>query len=712
MTRAWIIGFLAFAGYAWASADDTSGGMAPAGSDGVIRIVVEAEEMRGVSPNAFGGSGPDWLIGRAGIDTFQKNGFGAHGQSRLRTVMTDAGANPAELTAAVDIPTNGTYRLWVKYECRPLFNSAFEVSLRHAGLMGAEAFRKTFGLLASSRHYGSATNGGCARAAAEGGEVTLEKGRYTLRINKTINPEPAGPRSIDAVLFTTDLSPGASRPSSACFLLGELRRANHLFMRFRVPADAPAPLRITWSAEAECRFDRTLSLKPGDIGAWLDIGHCLDVDTASTLFCAATALDSTGQNPASHQPPVRPFFADIALSPTDKAIVNSFAAEDDGAMAFVLQPDLKTAEGAASSRSLAETYRAAAQELDREPRLASGLPQKMRFFGGTRPVQNPVGGQAGALKAELDFRRAVGLNTDPGPVPEDTNSITRMMVNGGEAEASPLFVEFLAGCLKSAAKTGGRPTRLAGLPQLPGQSAEWLLQGAILAIGQNVRDLDWGFIPPTAARGGISLFKALRQASDMAAFAEKWLERAKPSDAAVALLIPESGDAVVESSRQAYYALRNAGYRVDLVTLADCREGYLPRYKALYGGGENKDLKSIPAVAEWAARGGILIDSAAGADWLVPLSDSGLRPDIRSDKPNLACNRLTGPRGTVVTVANLGLPAGGAAESVKLEIDGVSRVGRVWSYAFPKGLESASEGNCLTVTLPRLGLADVLVIEK
>jgi hypothetical protein len=487
-------------------------------------------------------------------------------------------------------------------------------------------------------------------------------------------------------------------------------------MRFRVPADAPAPLRIDWSADAECQLDRTLSLKPGDIGAWLDIGSCLDVANASPLFCAATALDSTGQNPASHQPPVRPFFADIALSPSDKAIVKSFSAvgaEDGGAMAIVLQPDLKTPEGAAGSRSLAEAYRSAAEELDREPRLASGLPQKICFFGDTSPVRNPAGAQAGAVKAELEFRRAAGLNTGPGPVPPDTNSLTRMMANEGEgALASPLYVEFLAGCLKSAAKSGGRPTRLAGLPQIPGQSAESLLRGAVLAIGQNVRNFDWCFIPPAAARGGLSLLRALRQASDMAAFAEQWLDRAKPSDAAVALLLPENGDLFSESSRQAYYALRQAGHRVDLVTLADCREGYLPRYKALYSGGESKELKSIPAVAEWAARGGILIDSAAVAAGIVSLLEAGIRPDIRSDKPNLACNRLTGPDGTVVTVVNLGLSAGNVAESVKLEIDGVSRVGRVWSYAFPKGLESASGGNGLTVTIPRLGLADVLVIEK
>jgi hypothetical protein len=317
------------------------------------------------------------------------------------------------------------------------------------------------------------------------------------------------------------------------------------------------------------------------------------------------------------------------------------------------------------------------------------------------------------VKAELEFRRAAGLNTGPGPVPPDTNSLTRMMANEGEgALASPLYVEFLAGCLKSAAKSGGRPTRLAGLPQIPGQSAESLLRGAVLAIGQNVRNFDWCFIPPAAARGGLSLLRALRQASDMAAFAEQWLDRAKPSDAAVALLLPENGDLFSESSRQAYYALRQAGHRVDLVTLADCREGYLPRYKALYSGGESKELKSIPAVAEWAARGGILIDSAAVAAGIVSLLEAGIRPDIRSDKPNLACNRLTGPDGTVVTVVNLGLSAGNVAESVKLEIDGVSRVGRVWSYAFPKGLESASGGNGLTVTIPRLGLADVLVIEK
>jgi hypothetical protein len=108
----------------------------------------------------------------------------------------------------------------------------------------------------------------------------------------------------------------------------------------------------------------------------------------------------------------------------------------------------------------------------------------------------------------------------------------------------------------------------------------------------------------------------------------------------------------------------------------------------------------------------IAFDAAAGSAVIQPLVKAGIRPDIRIDKPHLLCNRLTGADGTVVTVVNLGRQQAGPAETVSLEIDGLTRAGRVWSYAFPKGLESSRNGNTLTIRLPRVDLVDLIVIEK
>jgi hypothetical protein len=1083
----------------------------PTGPDGVTRIIVEAEEMKGITPDAFGGTGPDWRVGRFGIDFYQNNVFGGHWQSRSRTAMTDKGANPAELTATIEVPSNGTYKLWVKYECPPLFNYAFDVSLRQSGFTGREMFRKTYGLIDSPKHFsfkkevlsGSLYwNWGIDHDAAEGYDVTLEKGKYRLAIAKAASPEPAGMRSIDVVMLTSDLSPISSPRYDRFPLLDELRRANHVFMRFRVPTNAPAPLQISWTRAAKRypdfyspthtelirvygqdgrlmatnaypplkRGQWTPPLNPGETGPWLDVGPCLNVENASTFLCTAAVLDSSGKKPATNQPAFKPFSVDMALAPSEKGIVKTFEVlpGEPGGLAFLFQPDPKSPEGLAFCRPMADIYRSVAEELDREPRLAPGLPRNMRFYGYTGSILGRAAGQDWTFRIEMDFRRAVGLNTiagsaigltpddiarqkayyaekgdtlvrsaahhhsqDPvkiasnimengtvddfyylsfgdeiglpavdvknsdvveafkvylkaqGVTPESlglpgwevvkplnslsadvavqigvipaerkTDGIDRTLKRlywhsvqfrtkkgveefaaktrllreklgpgantsanlGGmhpfywmhqssfiesfkhnamtvawtedydycQPEASRLVVEFQAGYLKCGAKYNGQRMMFYCMPHYPGQSPEHLLQNAILEIGQNVKDLDWFSIPPDGfttenyinPRGGLPMFKMLRRVSDMAALTENWLDPARPVDAPVALLLSEASDlweisgksqgavkpdseetnAFQEERKNTYYALRNAGYRVDLITEADAREGWLARYKALYIGGENMERATAPAIEKWVRDGGILaasagaarkdeydepftgldavlgrgprtaydryrgalrsklellflkpldtvkpeagaafpalavretfaaasnavvlarfgdgspawvssaagrgtgyymgtfpatawlkpalpvmpcgkggpetaadgsprypsfepvaFDAVAGSAVIRPLAQAGIRPDIRIDKPHLAANRLTGSEGTVVTLVNLGRQQAGPAESVTLEVDGLSRTGRIWSYAFPKGLESTRDGNTLVIRLPKVELADLIVIEK
>lgn len=1085
-------------------------GRSPAGPDGVTRIVVEAEDMKGVDQNAFGGTAPEWRVGRAGIDHYQSNVFGGHWQSRTRTAMTDADGNKAAITAPITVPKTGKYKLWVKYECPPNFNYAFDVSLARSAAPGKEVFRKTYGLIESPKHfcftkaltYGSLYwTWGIDHDAAEGYEVELAAGDYILTIIKTANPQPAGMRSIDVVMLTSDLSPISSPRMPRYPLLDELRRANHVFLRYRVPGDASGPVKISWNRwgkryndfyrpqytdlvraySADGKFlpakEAGLSkrgqietpLKPGDTSVWLDVGPCLNVESAATFDCRAQIVAANGRA-MRPQPAFIPFTVDIALAPEEKGIVKSFSVapgETGGVLTFLLQPDLKTKEGVEWSRRLVDVYRTIAAELDKEPRQAAHLPRKMRFYGGTGwPVYPPRSGDW-AWQAGMDFRWALGLNTvqgsalglkpddyaklkayyqekgdvlmksaahhhsqDPdkiakqigalgtagefyylsygdeiglppvnvqnaglvaefrqylkergvtpqqlgladwaqvkplnslsadvavkiGVVPADRKGAaldrtlkrlywyscgfrtkkgvesfaakTRRLREllgprvqtsanlGGmhpfywvhqssfidafkhnamtmawtedydycQPETSRLVVEYLAGYLKCGTKYHGQRMMFFCMPHYPGQSPEHLLQDLILEWGQNVKDTDWFSIPPDGfttenyvnCRGGMPTFTVIRMASDMAAVTEDWLDPAGPVPARVAMLLSEASDtwevaglgqwavkqtgeatnAFQEERKNTYYALRNAGYRVDLITEEDVREGRLKPYRALYVGGENLERATVAPITAWVKAGGTLyasagaarkdeydeplnlldavlgrgarktwhryggalrsdielpflkpldrvkvgngsfpalatketftpaagatvlatyadgtpafvsmqtgkgrgyyigtepaeawaqkalpvlpcgkggpeklpdgsprypsfepvdFDAAAAGVILRPLRDAGIKPDIQASAPHVVCNRLAGPKGTVITVVNLGMQQRGAVKSLTLSVDGIEGAGKVWSYFFPKGLRTERKGGTLTLTLPKVELVDIVVIEK
>ncbi|HQL64318.1 MAG TPA: hypothetical protein PLS78_00485, partial [bacterium] len=89
-----------------------------------VRIIVEAEDMQGVNQKNTG-PGKTWQVGRWGYDLYQNMTFGGVWTSRLRTAMTDAGDNPAEMKSTINVPENKKYKLWVKYECVPFFNYTF-----------------------------------------------------------------------------------------------------------------------------------------------------------------------------------------------------------------------------------------------------------------------------------------------------------------------------------------------------------------------------------------------------------------------------------------------------------------------------------------------------------------------------------------------------------------------------------------------------------
>ena len=213
----------------------------PAPTPEPTRIVVECEDMQGVAQDKFG-PGPGWQVGRWGQDLYQNMTFGGVWASRLRVAMTDAGDNPAEMAAEIDVPVAGAYKVWVKYECPPFFNYAFGVKIGPADGKGPPVFEKGYGLRESPKHFSFNNkpvkgdlywNWGIDHDAAEGYEARLAKGRYRITVSKSKSPAPGGARSLDAILITSDLSDLSSPRSPRYPLLDELRRANHVYFRFQ-----------------------------------------------------------------------------------------------------------------------------------------------------------------------------------------------------------------------------------------------------------------------------------------------------------------------------------------------------------------------------------------------------------------------------------------------------------------------------------------------
>lgn len=399
-----------------------------------VRIIVEAENMEGVNQKSFG-PGKTWQIGRWGYDLYQNMTFGGVWASRLKTAMTDEGENPAEIKSSIDVPEDGKYRLWVKYECVPFFNYAFKVKLIDSSKN--VVFEKVYGLLTSEKHFcfmDKSVRGslywqwGIDHDAAEGYIVDLKKGKYELVISKTHNPEPAGARSIDVIMLTSDLSELSSPKYPRYPLLDELRRANHVYFRFRNLSSVP--IRITWnhwnhrypdfyspSYKELVRFydekgnpvtkpgmkytgDWPDPIEPGKCSVWYDLGPTMNVESTSPFTFKAKSIDGSIKNPE--------FAVDIALEPNEKKILKSFEigrGEED--LTVLVQPDLNTKEGLEYTKKIVDIFKEITDLLNKEKRIGP-IPKKIKLFANTGKVSDR---EKWGFEFEQAFRHALGINT-------------------------------------------------------------------------------------------------------------------------------------------------------------------------------------------------------------------------------------------------------------------------------------------------------------
>jgi len=401
-----------------------------------VRIIVEAEDMTGVNQKNSG-PGKTWNIGQWGRDLYQNMTFGGVWASRLKTAMTDEKDGNAEISKTIEIPQADTYKIWVKYECPPLFNYAFRVKL--VDTSGNVVFDKVYGLLTSEKHF-CFTNKllrgslywpwGIDHDAAEGYKVELTEGKYTLIISKTYNPEPAGVRSIDAVMITNDLSEISAPKYSRYPLLDELRRENHVYFRFRNLSTAP--IKVTWNhwnhrypdfyspmyrdlvrfydekgrplVKEGMKFtgDWPEPVQPGKASVWYDLGPTMNVESTSPYTFKAISTDDSVKKAR--------FAVDIALEPDEKKILKSFEiGPDEEELTVLVQPDLYIKEGLAYTKKISDIFREITIQLNKEKRIGP-IPKRLRLFAYTGRVTDQPNSRWG-FEIEQAFRHALGINT-------------------------------------------------------------------------------------------------------------------------------------------------------------------------------------------------------------------------------------------------------------------------------------------------------------
>ena len=98
-----------------------------------------------------------------------------------------------------------------------------------------------------------------------------------------------------------------------------------------------------------------------------------------------------------------------------------------------------------------------------------------------------------------------------------------------------------------------------------------------------------------------------------------------------------------EERKAIWYALRYAGYRVDLLTEEDCIDGLLKNYAVLYVCGQNLERAAARAVRDWAKAGGTVFATAGAArkdEFDAPLTDVD---DVLGRGKQIACERYRGP---------------------------------------------------------------------
>jgi hypothetical protein len=98
---------------------------------------------------------------------------------------------------------------------------------------------------------------------------------------------------------------------------------------------------------------------------------------------------------------------------------------------------------------------------------------------------------------------------------------------------------------------------------------------------------------------------------------------------------------------------------------------------------------------------------------LRPLRDANIAPDTSTTQRGIVTGRLASARSTVLPVINLAEQHDGAVKNLVVTVNNVDKKpGKVWSCFHKNGIPFKYENGQLTLTLPTLQTADVIVLSN
>ncbi|HOJ31407.1 MAG TPA: beta-galactosidase trimerization domain-containing protein [bacterium] len=96
---------------------------------------------------------------------------------------------------------------------------------------------------------------------------------------------------------------------------------------------------------------------------------------------------------------------------------------------------------------------------------------------------------------------------------------------------------------------------------------------------------------------------------------------------------------------------------------------------------------------------------------LLPLRENGILPDVITDRKGIVSGRLASENATVIPLVNLGEST--SMKNISINVNSLNyNPKKVWSCFYPKGLKFSVNNSQVSIKIPSMGAADVIVIER